>query len=127
LFQCPARFKPTGENIENLTKFFKEKDRAGLTFCWEPRGKWPRELVKELCDDLDLWHVVDPFSDTTVTPKKCYFRLHGRKGWRYRYEDSELEELYSMLPKKAASYVFFNNIEMVNDAQRFRRIVEGGE
>jgi uncharacterized protein YecE (DUF72 family) len=127
LFQCPARFQPTGENIENLTKFFKEKDRAGLTFCWEPRGKWPRELVKELCDDLDLWHVVDPFSDTTVTPKKCYFRLHGRKGWRYRYEDSELEELYSMLPKKAASYVFFNNIEMVNDAQRFRRIVEGGE
>lgn len=125
LFQCPARFKPTGENIENMVKFFKEKDRAGLTFCWEPRGKWPQELVKDLCVELDLWHAVDPFADMSVTPKKCYFRLHGRKGWRYRYEDSELEELSSMLPKRAASYVFFNNIEMIKDAQRFKKIVEG--
>jgi uncharacterized protein YecE (DUF72 family) len=127
LFQCPARFQPTGENIENLVKFFKEKDRAGLTFCWEPRGNWPRELVKQLCDELDLWHVVDPFSDSTVTPKKCYFRLHGRRGWRYRYEDSELEELRSMLPKRVVSYVFFNNVGMLQDAQRFKQLVEGGE
>lgn len=126
LFQCPARFQPTGENIENLVRFFKGKARVGLTFCWEPRGNWPRELVKSLCDDLDLWHVVDPFADTSVTPKKCYFRLHGRKGWRYRYEDAELDELYSMLPKRAAAYVFFNNIGMLDDAQRFKEIVKGG-
>jgi uncharacterized protein YecE (DUF72 family) len=84
-------------------------------------------LVKQLCDELDLWHVVDPFSDTTVTPKKCYFRLHGRRGWRYRYEDSELEELRSMLPKRTTSYVFFNNVGMLQDAQRFKQVIEGGE
>lgn len=125
LFQCPASFQPTQENIENLLSFFRTADRAGLTFCWEPRGKWPPDLVKALCDDLDLWHTVDPFAGATETPKKCYFRLHGRRGWRYRYEDSELEELRSMLPKRAVSYVFFNNIEMINDAVRFRQIVEG--
>ncbi|HZS03995.1 MAG TPA: DUF72 domain-containing protein [Blastocatellia bacterium] len=127
LFQCPASFKPTRKNIENLRKFFGGIKRGGLTFCWEPRGGWPREVVRDLCDELDLWHAVDPFSESTVTPGKCYFRLHGRKGWRYSYEDGELEELYSMLPRAAESWVFFNNIEMKNDAIRFRQITEGGK
>lgn len=124
LFQCPASFRPTGGNIENMLRFFKSIERKGLIFSWEPRGEWPRELVKDLCRDLDLWHAVDPFAETSVTPQKCYFRLHGRKGWRYSYEDVELEELYSMLPKRAASYVFFNNIAMQKDALRFKQIVD---
>jgi uncharacterized protein YecE (DUF72 family) len=127
LFQCPASFKPTAENVENLRRFFGEVERGRLVFAWEPRGGWPRELVKELCQELKLWHAVDPFSERTVTPGKCYFRLHGRKGWRYKYEDGELEELGSMLPKRAASYVFFNNVEMRDDARRFRLIVEEGD
>ncbi|MDT5059698.1 MAG: hypothetical protein QOH63_157 [Acidobacteriota bacterium] len=124
LFQCPASFKPTKVNIENMRKFFGKVKRDGLSFCWEPRGDWSRDVIKDLCDELDLWHVVDPFSNRTVTPRRCYFRLHGRKGWRYTYEDAELEELYSMLPKEAESYVFFNNIKMSEVAQRFKAIVE---
>ena len=124
LFQCPASFKPTGENVENLRRFFREVERGRLVFAWEPRGGWPRELVKELCEELKLWHAVDPFGERSVTPGKCYFRLHGRKGWRYKYEEGELEELASMLPQRATSYVFFNNVEMRDDARRFRRIVE---
>ncbi|HYO63439.1 MAG TPA: DUF72 domain-containing protein [Pyrinomonadaceae bacterium] len=125
LFQCPASFRPTGENVENLRRFFGGVERGKMNFCWEPRGGWPRELVKELCEELDLWHAVDPFSERTVTPKRCYFRLHGRRGWRYTYEDAELEELRFMLPKRAKAYVFFNNIAMLEDARRFREIVEG--
>jgi uncharacterized protein YecE (DUF72 family) len=127
LFQCPASFRPVRENVENMRRFFRGAGRAGLTFCWEPRGDWPRELVKELCEELGLWHTVDPFAERTLTPGRCYFRLHGRKGWRYKYEDGELEELYSMLPRDAVSYVFFNNIEMRDDAVRFKEIVEDGE
>src|ERR1044071_7485975 len=126
LFQCPASFRPFAENVENMRRFFRSVERGRLTFCWEPRGDWPRALVGELCEELDLWHVVDPFKERTVTPRRCYFRLHGRKGWRYRYEDAELEELYSMLPKGARSYVFFNNVGMLEDARRFREIVEAG-
>ena len=125
LFQCPASFRPTSENVENLRAFFKKTERGRMDFCWEPRGGWPRELVKELCDELKLWHAVDPFAERTVTPAKCYFRLHGRRGWRYSYEEAELEELSSMLPKRGKSYVFFNNIDMRKDAVRFREIVEG--
>ena len=127
LFQCPASFRPTGDNVENMLKFFSEVNRGGLIFCWEPRGDWPRELVKDLCKDLKLWHVVDPFSERTLTPQKCYFRLHGRGGWRYSYEDGELEELYSMLAERAESYVFFNNVNMRRDALRFKEIADGGD
>jgi uncharacterized protein YecE (DUF72 family) len=124
LFQCPASFRPTSGNIENMKRFFRNLEREGLSFGWEPRGRWPREVIGDLCEELDLWHVVDPFSERTVTPQRCYFRLHGRRGWRYSYEDGELEELYSMLPKEAESYIFFNNIEMKNDALRFKEIAE---
>lgn len=123
LFQCPASFRPTNENVENMLSFFAGINREGLIFCWEPRGGWPEGLIRDLCRDLNLWHVVDPFSERTVTPRKCYFRLHGRGGWRYSYEDAELEELFSMLPEDAESYVFFNNIHMKMDALRFKEIV----
>ena len=123
LFQCPASFRPTNENVENMLGFFDGIEREGLIFCWEPRGNWPEELIRDLCRDLNLWHVVDPFSERTVTPRKCYFRLHGRGGWRYSYEDAELEELCSMLPEDVESYVFFNNIHMKMDALRFKEIV----
>src|SRR5262245_36648404 len=96
LFQCPARFEPTKRNIANLRKFFSTFDRCGLNSCWEPRGEaWSDQIIKDLCTDLDLWHVVDPFTRATVTPERCYFRLHGRIRWRYQYEDVELEELAS--------------------------------
>jgi uncharacterized protein YecE (DUF72 family) len=126
LFQCPASFRPTPENVRDMREFFRRAERDKLNFCWEPRGGWPRELVRELCVELDLWHVVDPFAERTLTPRRCYFRLHGRKGWRYRYEDGELEELCSMLPRDAVSYVFFNNVGMLEDAVRFREIVGSG-
>jgi uncharacterized protein YecE (DUF72 family) len=127
LFQCPASFLPTKANIGNMRKFFKGIERGGLGFGWEPRGGWPREVVRDLCGELDLWHVVDPFSERTMTPERSYFRLHGRKGWRYVYEDGELEELRSMLPEGVESYVFFNNIRMLEDALRFREMLKSGE
>jgi uncharacterized protein YecE (DUF72 family) len=124
LFQCPASFKQTRENISNLERFFSGIDREGLNFCWEPRGDWDGGVVKGICKTLDLWHVVDPFVGKTVTPGRCYFRLHGRRGWRYRYEEGELEELAAMLPTNERAYVFFNNIHMTEDALRFREIIK---
>jgi uncharacterized protein YecE (DUF72 family) len=123
LFQCPASFTQTKTNISSMKNFFSSVERGKLAFCWEPRGKWNPDVIMGLCKDLDLWHVVDPFVNRTVTPSRCYFRLHGRKGWRYVYEDDELEELVSMLPKNRTGYVFFNNVTMVNDAVRFEKIV----
>jgi uncharacterized protein YecE (DUF72 family) len=125
LFQCPASFRPTDGNIANLRRFCTalKPEREGLHLCWEPRGDWPRELIRSLCTELDLWHTVDPFAARTVTPERCYFRLHGRGGWRYQYEDDELAELLALLPPNGQAYVFFNNIKMIEDAVRFQELV----
>ena len=123
LFQCPASFIQTEENITNLTSFFSRVNRKGRIFAWEPRGDWNPQIVKGICQDFSLWHAVDPFTSKTVTADRCYFRLHGRNGWRYQYEESELEELAGMLPKNKNSYIFFNNIKMTEDALKFRQIV----
>lgn len=125
LFQCPASFKPYPENIDNLHRFFERIDRQDLNFVWEPRGGWDADIVAEICEAHDLWHVVDPFQDRTTTPDKCYFRLHGINGWRYKYSDEELEDLAGILPKNKPSFVFFNNSEMFKDAVRFREMIGG--
>jgi len=134
LFQCPASFKQTKENISNMEQFFgtlnglkqRQKTRPQLDFSWEPRGDWDPKVVKGLCDDLNLWHAVDPFVSKSITPAKLYFRLHGRNGWRYEYEEGELQELAAMLPasvtKRTTPYVFFNNVRMTQDALRFQTI-----
>jgi uncharacterized protein YecE (DUF72 family) len=125
LFQCPASLKPSDENIANIKTFFSGIERGDLNFCWEPRGKdWTDEIVREICEEFDLGHTVDPFVRNTVTPERVYFRLHGRGGWRYKYEEGELEELASMLPDEGTPYVFFNNREMLADAMVFEKIVK---
>ena len=126
LFQCPAKFRQTDENIGNIRKFFKNIKRRKFNFAWEPRGPWDDKVIAKICRDLDLWHVVDPFVRRTVTPERCYYRLHGIGGWRYRYEDGELDELVSLLPEENLSYVFFNNNVMTEDAMRFTRVVVSG-
>lgn len=125
IFQCPAKFRQNDENIANLKLFFSTINRGELNLGWEPRGDWDDKVVHKLCRDLDLWHVVDPFARATLTPDNCYYRLHGIPRWRYTYEDDELNELVSLLPKNRRSYVFFNNITMKDDAIRFQKIVEG--
>lgn len=125
LFQCPAKFRQTADNIKNLRRFFKKIDRDDMNFAWEPRGPWDDRVVQKICDDLDLWHAVDPFKARTVTPARCYYRLHGVVRWRYTYEQGELEELVSLLPKAGLSYVFFNNVTMTEDALRFRKMLDG--
>lgn len=127
LFQSPASFRQSEENIANLERFFSGIKRGRINFCWEPRGDWEPKVVKGICTGLDLWHVVDPFVSKSVTPGKVYFRLHGRRGWRYRYDDSELKELADMLrlsAKNRPAYVFFNNSEMTKDARRFQELIE---
>ena len=124
LFQCPAKFQPLPENILNMKRFFTSFDRGSLNFAWEPRGKaWEDDIVRELCEELDLWHCVDPFARPTVTPNSVYYRLHGIPRWRYTYEEEELYELVSLIPDDRLSYVFFNNITMRQDAVRFQNII----
>jgi uncharacterized protein YecE (DUF72 family) len=120
LFQCPASFRATDENEARMRAFFARIQRPPkVRLLWEPRGPWPEERVARICADLGLTHVVDPFVNRTVTTGLTYFRLHGVTGARHVYTDDELRQLLDFLPEDGETYVMFNNMPRVGDAQRF--------
>lgn len=124
LFQCPASFRPTDENVTNFRKFFHRTVRHGLRFLWEPRGHhWAPELVRELCLEFDLVHVVDPFVHETVTPERIYYRLHGITGSRHVYTNAELEKVAALVLGHEDAYVMFNNLPRDGDSERFARMI----
>ena len=94
LFQCPASFRPTPESVKNFRTFFTRLRRPKhVRLMWEPRGSWwSQEQIAELCTELDLLHVVDPFVNATVTGAPAYFRLHGVSGSRHMHTDAELKQ-----------------------------------
>jgi uncharacterized protein YecE (DUF72 family) len=131
LFQCPASFTPTEENVERMRGFFDRIERTGARLLWEPRGAaWveQRDLALALCDELDLVHVVDPFVTPPEPGRAVYWRLHGLGSARHSYDDDELRTLERMLrdvqPAEPA-YVLFNNLPRVGDARRFSRMMLG--
>ncbi|HEX8251558.1 MAG TPA: DUF72 domain-containing protein [Thermoanaerobaculia bacterium] len=121
LFQCPASFKPTDENIGNMRRFFAEIGRLkDVDYLWEPRGAaWSDDVVRDLCAELQLVHAVDPFVRPSLTPELLYWRLHGIGNHYHVYTDAQLRQLHAWLPKDANGYVMFNNIPRVGDAKRF--------
>jgi uncharacterized protein YecE (DUF72 family) len=126
LFQCPASFRPTPDNIANLRGFFERIERPeGIRLMWEPRGEWPEAKLRKLCGELGLVHVVDPFVNRTVTQEPTYYRLHGVTGSRHVYKDPELRKLLGALPEHGDCYVMFNNIPRVGDAKRFQQLLGG--
>ena len=124
LFQCPASFKATEENKENLKKFVKKIKSKKYILVWEPR-KWGEKDIKEVCEETGLVHVVDPFKAKPVKGKINYFRLHGKPGYnlRYKYTDSDLNQLKRFCDKET-NYVMFNNISMAQDAKRFQKLLQ---
>ena len=127
LFQCPASFKATEENMNAMRRFFVQIDRpSGVRFLWEPRGLWPDDGVRSLCGDLDLIHAVDPFIRPSLTPELIYWRLHGNRNAYASYTDQELRRLTTWLPHDSdvEAYVMFNNIPRVKDVERFRELLD---
>jgi len=123
VFQCPPRFTPTPEHIANLRTFFSTIDRAGWWAAWEPRGAWTPDLVRGLCEDLDLIHVVDPLKETPLYGAIRYFRLHGLTGYRYVHTDQDLQRLAAACQPDLPTYCLFNNIFMAEDAVRFQELL----
>ncbi|MGQ9759286.1 MAG: DUF72 domain-containing protein [Candidatus Methanomethylicaceae archaeon] len=134
VIQTPPTFRPSSENIEGMRKFLLSLERHGMNVGWEPRGEWNNrpELVKKVCEELSLVHVVDPFRRLPYTEGEItYFRLHGIGGeetnYGYMYTNEDLRRLVQILKGISGSnlvYVMFNNVHMANDAQRFLQLAE---
>lgn len=127
VFQSPASFGPTKENIARARKFFGKIERGDFRLGWEVRWSkdWTREIVEPLFEELDLEHIVDPLRQESFRRKVGYYRLHGlgeRMMYYYTFSDAELKEIAKRV--KGAEYVFFNNITMGEDAIRFKKMIE---
>lgn len=125
VFQCPARFTDSAQNVENMRAFFRRVGREDFVFVWEPRGDWSERAIASLCQELNLVHCVDPLETKPVYGKIKYFRLHGGPGYRHQYQPEELKELQSQISGK--SYILFNNITMYEDALKLLQLLKGEE
>ncbi|MGC9319457.1 MAG: DUF72 domain-containing protein, partial [Armatimonadota bacterium] len=123
LFQCPASFEPTSENMQHMRDFFAAIDRGGYTLAWEPRGDWQPEQIAPLCEELGLIHCVDPFQDEPVTDGPRYLRLHGIGDYYYEYTDDDLRKLLDMCSAGDQTWLMFNNVSRAEDAQRFLELL----
>jgi len=124
VFQSPASFHPSDDHVQNLRQFFKKMKPHPLTFVWEPRGKWERREVKRLCTELDIIPCLDPFEETLIQGDLLYTRLHGEKGYRYTYSETEMKQLIEIGKPVSQAYFMFNNVSMYEDAQRFKKLLE---
>lgn len=133
LIQTAASFKPTPINISNLTSFLK-KIQPKIKLVWEPRGAWYDEpkLIRKICSDFEVIHCVDPFRNEPLyfgRDKIAYFRLHGfgkPSMYNYIFSEQELKKLKQIIKKLSGKvkmvYVFFNNMNMYQDALRFKKL-----
>ncbi|MBC7288691.1 MAG: DUF72 domain-containing protein [Armatimonadetes bacterium] len=126
VFQCPASFKPTDENKQNLLGFFRSIGPQEFLLAWEPRGDWSDAEIFGLCQQAGLIHVVDPFVRSPVTSGPVYYRLHGIGGYRYSYTDDDLRRLRGAVPADRPCFVLFNNVDMRRDAMRFIELLRAG-
>ena len=129
LFQCPASFRATDENVANMRAFFGSIERPrGVRLMWEPRGPWPDDLVQSLCRELTLVHAVDPFVRPSLTPELLYWRLHGNGSHWARYSDDELQRIDEWLREARGdeAYVLFNNVPRIHDVRRYRELELAG-
>jgi uncharacterized protein YecE (DUF72 family) len=124
VFQCPASFRPTPGNRKNMELFFHSVDRAGLDCIWEPRGDWSKSDIIETCKKCRLTHCTDPFLSLPLAGSLRYFRLHGIGGYRYTYSEQDLHRLLEMIDPGKTHYVMFNNMTMLEDAERFNEIIK---
>ena len=129
LFQCPASFVPSEENVARMKRFFTSIDRPPMRLLWEPRGaRWVAErgLALALCRELGLVHVIDPFVTSPEPGHPIYWRLHGISGARSSYTDDQLQRLRNLVLAAGgdgSAYVLFNNLPRVGDARRFVRLL----
>lgn len=123
LFQSPPSFYFTEANEANLRFFFRKMGRRDYLLVWEPRGEWPEQKIEDLCRELDLVHGVDPFQTRQLCGGIRYFRLHGKGGYRHRYTDPDLAWLKDQIDPDVITYLMFNNVSMVQDAQRLKRFI----
>jgi uncharacterized protein YecE (DUF72 family) len=120
VFQGGRNFRPTPDNLQNFRNFFKRIRRGKFQLVWEPNGRWPDELIKSLCADLNLIYTAAPLSENQLNFGPLhYYRLRGKNGFHSRYNESDFAQFKKAGENGVPSYFIFNNASMLFDARNF--------
>lgn len=130
LFQTPASFKQSEENLSRAVEYFREfreklRERGlKVIVAWEPRGWTP--LFWDLLDALGVVLAGDPEEIGYPPGDIAYLRLHGRvegRGYGREYTEEEIRRIVENLYPFQKSYIFFNNVHMLKDARKALEVI----
>ncbi len=140
--QTPPKFNPTNLNIGNIRKTFEylknkfEEEKIKTLIGWEPRGEWlnkKEDTIIVIKDFDNVIHVVDLIHHEPLLHHEVYyFRLHGIPYLNYKYTYTlrdyglimgKIERLEDEGAKEV--FVMFNNVNMVQNAKKFKDYLEG--
>lgn len=122
ILQSPPDFSESDSNVENIRNFLRTFSGRGLTIGWEPRGNWNKSTIRKIAEEFNIIHVVDPFKNESLYGEFKYYRLHGKGGYSYFYNNDDLLFLKKIIGKD--DYVMFNNTYMCENARTFRGMIE---
>ncbi len=136
LFQFPASFKTTEENIERLEKFLQLINKRKLRYAFEFRHKsWCDKKIYNLLKKYKVaWVIADSPSYPKTEEITCdfaYARMHGSKVmFTSNYTKKELQDLAKKIKKWLKQnldvYVYFNNDAMgyaIENAKMLKRLI----
>ncbi len=134
LFQSPASFKPTEDNLEKARGFFEKIDRDDFVLVWEVRWAkdWTKEIVRSVFSELGLNQCIDPFrQECFYANSVIYYRLHGfgkPSMYNYGFSEEELKTLANNVrQQKKPVYVLFNNASCYEDGLVLKRLLFGSQ
>lgn len=127
VIQLPPKFDYCSENISRLRAFLSAVSIRRTPAVEFRHVSWLNKL-QEARAAIEPWDgilVTDPLKVEPPIQPFQYHRMHGSNGlvnYRHKYTNEELERLWLSVRGKKA-YVFFNNLAMKEDAEKFLRIV----
>ncbi|MEM0020774.1 MAG: DUF72 domain-containing protein [Fervidicoccaceae archaeon] len=136
ILQTPPSMPYNLGHLENITEFFRNAlsmfSREGILLVWEPRGAYAEDVrFLEKISDLGVVICSDVLKrGMLVENDVIYTRLHGlgekEVNYAYKYTNEDLERLKRIVLKYLENgkkvYVLFNNVYMLDDAVRFKKL-----
>lgn len=123
VIQLPPKYDYSSKNISRLVEFLSEVSTERIPAVEFRNVSW-FDRLQEARAAIAPWDgvvVTDPLKVNPPDQPLQYHRMHGSGGlvnYKHRYMDEELERLWESVREKRA-YVFFNNVAMKEDAEKF--------
>lgn len=127
--KTPASFTPSQRNIDNLRRFAEahRASEAAFKLAWEPRGLWEVEEIVELCTELQMAAVFDPWTDYEFPdppPTDAIYVLTQPRG-RRNFDRDDLLDLSDFIAEHEHPVtVIFRGSDRDRNARALLRVLE---